>query len=143
MKTKFFNSAAPKNNQDAFNKILAWLTRKDASMCVSSSYSRVCLYRSDDGNNACAIGTLMPTKLARAIDKAGGISSSIVTVLETRPSAKKWFDKCDAEFLTEMQQFHDDNMFSDSNTECLETLESIATTYKLKIPKDIVAFFSK
>jgi len=140
MKTKFFNSAAPKNNQDAFNKILAWLTRPDASQCVGKHGG--CLYRSPSGDNACAIGTLMPTKLARAIDKAGGISN-IVTVLETRPSAKTWFDKCDAAFLTEMQQFHDDNMFSDSKTECLSALEYVADNYKLKIPKDIAAFFSK
>jgi len=142
MKTKFFNSTAPKNNQDAFNKILAWLTRKDASMCVSSPDSRGCMYRSDDGNNACAIGTLMPTKLARAIDKAGGISN-IITVLETRPAAKKWFAKCDAEFLMEMQQFHDDNRFSESKKNCLGRLEYVADNYKLKIPKDITAFFSK
>jgi len=142
MKTKFFNSAAPKNNQDAFTKILAWLTRPDASMCVAGDRSRGCMYRSDDGNNACAIGTLMPTKLARAIDKAVGISN-IITVLETRPSAKKWFAKCNVEFLMEMQQFHDDNMFSDSKTECLDILEYVADNYKLKIPKDITAFFSK
>jgi len=142
MKTKFFNSTPPESNQDAFDKILAWLTRKDASMCVSSPDSRGCLYRSNDGNNACAIGTLMPTKLARTIDNAGG-TTDIATVLDTRPSAKTWFDKCDAAFLTEMQQFHDDNMFSDSKTECLSTLEYVADNYKLKIPKDITAFFSK
>ena len=142
MKTKFFNSAAPKNNQDAFTKILAWLTRTDASMCVAGDGIRGCMYRSDDGNNACAIGTLMPTKLARAIDKAGGISN-IITVLETRPAAKKWFAECNVDFLMEMQEFHDDNRFSDSKTECLDILEAVADKYKLKIPKDIKAFFSK
>jgi len=145
MKTKFFNSAAPKNNQDAFTKILAWLTRPDASLCGDGGGG--CWYRSPDGNNACAIGTLMPTKLARAIDNTNSSSdfssSDIATVLETRPAAKKWFAKCDVEFLAQMQQFHDDNMFSDSNTDCLVTLEYVADKYKLKIPKDITAFFSK
>ena len=143
MKTKFFNSAAPKNNQDAFTKILAWLTRPDASLCGEDDG---CSYRSPDGNNACAIGTLMPTKLARAIDtnRSSDISSSdIATVLETRPAAKKWFAKCDVEFLARMQEFHDGNRFSDSNTNCLDTLEYVAYKYKLKIPKDITAFFSK
>jgi len=141
MKTKFFNSAAPKNNQDAFTKILAWLTRPDASLCDDVKGSG-CLYRSPDGNNACAIGTLMPTKLARAIDNANGISN-IITVLETRPAAKKWFAECNVDFLMEMQEFHDDNMFCDSKTECLDILEAVADKYKLKIPKDITAFFSK
>jgi hypothetical protein len=141
MKTKFFNSAAPKNNQDAFDKILAWLTRPDASLCAGGP-QRGCSYRSSDGNNACAIGVLMPTKLARGIDNAGGVTN-IVTVLESRSAAKKWFAKCDVEFLSEMQSFHDDNVFCDSKSDCLNKLESIANTYKLKIPKNIVAFFSK
>ncbi len=140
MKTKFFNSAAPKNNQDAFTKILAWLTRPDASLCDNARGG--CSYRSPDGNNACAIGTLMPTKLARVIDDKNSFSD-IATVLETRPAAKKWFAECDVDFLQEMQEFHDDNMFCDSKTECLDILEAVADKYKLKIPKDITAFFSK
>ena len=145
MKTKFFNSAAPKNNQDAFTKILAWLTRPDASWCGNGEGG--CSYRSPDGNNACAIGTLMPTKLARAIDDKNSFSDiasgDIATVLETRPSAKKWFAKCNVDFLMEMQEFHDDDMFSDSKKNCLCRLEYVADKYKLKIPKDITAFFSK
>jgi len=89
----------------------------------------------------------MPTKLARAIDNTNRSmpfsASDIATVLETRPAVKKWFAKCDVEFLAQMQQFHDGNMFSDSNTDCLDTLEYVAHKYKLKIPKDITAFFSK
>lgn len=84
----------------------------------------------------------MPTKLARAIDNAGGVTN-IVTVLESRSAAKKWFAKCDVEFLSEMQSFHDHNVFCDTKSDCLNKLESVANTYKLKIPKDIVAFFSK
>jgi len=137
---KFLNSTPPESNQDAFNKILSWLTRPDAAKC--SDGENGCLYRSLDGNNACAIGTLMPTKLARAIDNANGISN-IITVLETRPAAKKWFAECNVDFLMEMQEFHDDNMFCDSKTECLDILEAVADKYKLKIPKDIKAFFSK
>lgn len=142
---KFLNSTPPESNQDAFNKILAWLTRPDASLCGDGEGG--CWYRSLDGNNACAIGTLMPTKLARAIDNTNSssdISSNGVTsVLETRPAAKKWFAKCDVEFLAQMQAFHDDNMFCDSKTKCLDILEAVADKYKLKIPKDITAFFSK
>jgi len=145
MKKKFFNSAAPKNNQDAFNKILAWLTRPDASECfVENATGTGCMYRSADGNNACAIGVLMPTRLARSIDSAGG-TSDIVTVLDRYPTAKKWFAKCNNDFLSNMQEFHDDIMFKGyrSNSTRLEFLKCIAHTYKLKIPKDIVAFFSK
>jgi hypothetical protein len=149
MKKKFFNSAPPESNQDAFNKILDWLTRADASECVVENVngSSGCMYRSADGNNACAIGVLMPTRLARSIDGAGGTggTSHIVTVLDRYPTAKKWFAKCNNDFLSNMQEFHDDIMFKEyrSNSTRLEFLKCIAHTYKLKIPKDIVAFFSK
>jgi hypothetical protein len=145
VKTKFFNSEPPKNNQDAFTKILDWLTRPDASECfVEDATGSGCMYRSADGNNACAIGVLMPTKLARIIDGAGG-TSDIFTVLDRYPTAKKWFAKCNKDFLCGMQQFHDDIMFKtySSNSSRLEFLKGIANTYKLKIPKDIDTFFSK
>ena len=144
MKTKFFNSAPPKNNQDAFDKILEWLTRTDASQCTGGDHQCGCTYRNSDGNNACAIGVLMPTKLARSIDRAGGVSD-IVTVLSWSSSAKKWFAKCNHNFLTNMQSFHDNSMFARaySNSDRLESLKDIATTYKLKIPKNVTAFFSK
>jgi hypothetical protein len=106
------------------------------------------VYRSDDGNNACAIGVLMPTKLARSIDgafsKRGG-TSDIVTVLDRYPTAKKWFAKCNKDFLCGMQEFHDNIMFKEyrSNSTRLEFLKGIANIYKLEIPKDIMAFFSK
>lgn len=143
MKTKFFNSEPPKNNQDAFNKILEWLTRTDASLCTGQPI-RGCTYRNSDGNNACAIGVLMPTKLARSIDRAGGVTD-IVTVLSWSSSAKKWFANCNDHFLTNMQSFHDNIMFQRnySNSDRLASLKDIATTYKLKIPKNITAFFSK
>ena len=152
MKKKFFNSAPPESNQDAFNKILSWLTRPDASECVGQhAVGSGCVYRSADGNNACAIGVLMPTRLARSIDGAAlsidvaGETSDIVTVLDRYPTAKKWFAKCNNDFLSNMQEFHDDIMFKEyrSNSTRLEFLKCIAHTYKLKIPKDIVAFFSK
>lgn len=139
---KFLNSTPPESNQDAFNKILAWLTRPDASLCVDVDGG--CSYRSPDGNNACAIGVLMPTKLARSINSSK-FESNISTILCRHSSAKEWFEKCDEQFLTNMQSFHDYTMFhcDYSNSNRLESLKDIAITYKLKIPKDIVAFFSK
>lgn len=147
MKKKFFNSEPPKNNQDAFDKILEWLTRTGASLCIGGP-DRGCKYRNTDGNNACAIGVLTPDRMARIIDRSKN-NTDIATVLDRYPSAKKWFEKCDVEFLMDMQAFHDDYMFHadymfrDSKSTRLSILESTAKTYKLEIPKDIVAFFSK
>jgi hypothetical protein len=138
---KFLNSTPPESNQDAFNKILSWLTRPDASQCVGKEGG--CSYRSPSGDNACAIGALTPNRMARQIDRSKD-NTGILTVLYRYPTAKKWFDKCGEGFLNAMQMFHDDTMFSGcSNSSCLNVLKSIAISYELEIPKDITAFFSK
>jgi hypothetical protein len=139
---KFLNSTLPESNQDAFNKILSWLTRPDASQCVGKHGG--CSYRSPSGDNACAIGVLTPDRMARLIDRSKK-DTDINTVLNSRPTAKKWFEKCDERFLTSMQTFHDTIMFSRAytNSSRLDSLKDIAITYELKIPKDITAFFSK
>jgi hypothetical protein len=138
---KFLNSTPPESDQDAFNKILSWLTRPDASRCVSKGGG--CSYRSPSGDNACAIGALTPNRMARQIDRSTN-NTDISTVLYRYPTAKKWFEKCDEGFLNAMQMFHDDTMFGNcSNSRRLCVLESIATSYKLEIPENIVAFFSK
>ena len=139
---KFLNSTPPESNQDAFNKILSWLTRPDASQCVGKHGG--CSYRSPSGDNACAIGVLTPDRMARLIDRSKE-DTDINTVLNSRPTVKKWFEKCDERFLNSMQRFHDIIMFSRAytNSSRLDSLKDIAITYELKIPKDIVAFFSK
>ena len=139
---KFLNSTPPESNQDAFNKILSWLTRPDASQCNGKHGG--CSYRSPSGDNACAIGVLTPDRMARLIDRSKE-DTDINTVLNSRPTVKKWFEKCDERFLNSMQRFHDIIMFSRAytNSSRLDSLKDIAITYELKIPKDIAAFFSK
>lgn len=122
---KFLNQTPPKNNQDAFNRIIAWLNRPGATICMNSSNQ--CVYRNNK-NNACAIGTLMPDSMA---EKLWGSIHNVTEYIDI----SVWFENCNLEFLNIMQKFHDDVFFASWSRNYKDNyLNDIIRRYNLTLP---------
>ncbi len=137
----------PRNNQEAF--VNAWthfvvechpraVTSRTAAKELGTG---VCVYRSDDGLNGCAIGCQLPDEQYDPTMEAQGISNFVdLLKIETNETFGipvkiamqmiDWFKDCDIAFLVDLQNAHDHA--SMNNLE--NRLRSVALKWDLTIP---------
>jgi len=121
------NRTKPRNLQDAFNRI--WRHFIIQGYGQSRDITGRCAYRGEKKNApACAVGCMLPTKLARRADKLG--VSSVLNASIKIPEFDRWFENVDLADLGRLQFFHD-NSFRDIKRE----LKSFAERKNLTIPK--------
>ncbi len=125
------------NDQEAYEKVRAWLTRPGATRAVyevpSPNSLPICAYRTPDGNK-CAIGCLIPDELYEK-DMEGKIA---VALIRDNPQLVEFFKNCTVGFLDKMQGVHDSASNWDENgftAHGLAELDYIADTHGLKVVK--------
>lgn len=132
MKTRFYNQTPPQNNQDAFNRVWQFFILDNHAKSKSEDGVR-CLYRGYGEGQACVVGCMMPTKMAKRADgkyDACG-ESAISFIVRVLPSAEEWFNGVDLGFLVALQDAHDSYDF-DSNKFSL--LTNLSKAFGLSVP---------
>lgn len=141
---KLNNKTRPKDNQDAFNRVYERvITYIDVQRCMSKGGG--CQYRR--GKNACAIGYMMPDKIAKMADSGNtdDVSSNwgyIEDVIKNIKVAEIWFENVSLSLLNELQKIHDQSYYCSKidykyldEPSTLKELKRIARAYKLKMPE--------
>jgi len=125
-----YNKTKPRNNQQAFNRVWRYFIIDGHNQCMSESRKEGCAYRGDKRGEGCAVGCMMPNRMANEADKYD--ASGILTIWDKMPSVGKWFYKVDKDLLDSLQTAHDYNSFNERK---LTMLSDVAKRFKLKIPK--------
>lgn len=124
------NKTKPRSNQEAFNRVWRHFILEDNEQCGSRTIG--CSYRGARGQ-ACAVGCMMPYKMAKKADNDGrDCATDIETIINRLPSAEKWFSAVDLHFLESLQCAHDRDGFNDDKENCLR---EVATSFGLTVPK--------
>lgn len=139
IKYNFSNQTKPKDKQDIFNRVVAWLLRPGATRCM---HNNICLYRSLDGQNACAIGALIPDEKLVPVAAHKNMSLPIEALLIGCSDIRQWFNNIkDVDFLEKLQHIHDTSLNLTDTTANLidlnkmeEELKKLALKYFLTFP---------
>jgi hypothetical protein len=120
----------PKNNQDAYNKVLKSI-RKQKYIQSSDDSKGVCAYRSPNGLR-CAAGHLLPNSLYRKEMEGRHIGA----LKRIYPKIAKYFENVEAYLLSELQRAHDFSLVRKGNSLDWETkMKQIAFDYNLVYTK--------
>lgn len=114
----------PKNNQDAYNKVLKAI-RKQNYVQSEDPVTKNCVYRGLN-NVRCAAGHLIPNSLYRKSMEGMNIDSLLVNF----PIISEYFENVHDDLLSELQSAHDNHLaFGKQQWEF--AMKKIANTYGL------------
>tara|TARA_R110000764_G_scaffold219280_1_gene306939 strand:- start:54 stop:440 length:387 start_codon:yes stop_codon:yes gene_type:complete len=116
----------PKTLQTYFNIAWKWANREGFTKCVSENDPQTCVYRSEDGENACLIGAAIPDCMYTS------------KIEDNIPSIDyDWW--CDLgvsrevlDYLVDLQCCHDEN---DTQKSIVNALQLFSETHNLSIPE--------
>jgi len=126
MRNTLKNQSRPRSNQDALNRVWKHFVVEGNAQCSDAGG---CKYRMGL-HEACAIGCMIPTKLARRADLLD--NSGIQGVLDRMPSFRGWFNKVKKDLLVDLQSSHD--YAFDSHGKLKESLVAVAKKHGLTVP---------
>jgi hypothetical protein len=116
----------PKNNQDAYDKVLKAI-RKQKYIQSNDDSEGICAYRGSNGLR-CAAGHLIPNSLYRKEMEGKHISA----LKRIYPEIEKYFENAEAYLLADLQMAHDFNLSREGNSLDWETkMKQIAFDYSL------------
>jgi hypothetical protein len=116
----------PKNNQDAFDKVLKAI-RKQKYIQSNDDSKGICAYRGPDGLR-CAVGHLLPSSLYRK-EMEGRRAGALKRIY---PEIEKYFKNVDGYLLNDLQRAHDFSLGRKGNSIDWETkMKQIAFDYSL------------
>jgi hypothetical protein len=96
-------STPPANNQESYDRIIAYFSQLDAELAQEAGAS-VCSYRSATGR-ACAVGCQFPDSFYE--EEWDNAFASFSALKNTSPKFAKFFANVDATFLSSAQKLHD------------------------------------
>ena len=113
----------PKNNQDAFDKVLKAIRKQNYQRSATKVGS--CKYRGPNGLR-CAAGHLIPNNLYRKSMEGKTINSRIINM----PTIGEYFKNVNSDLLSDLQSAHDrDLKYGENNWET--GMKQIAKEYNL------------
>lgn len=134
------NTTPPKSNQDFFNRVYQYFVVEDKPRAYDSKNFR-CKYRLSVPHKkslGCAVGCVLPNKLAKMADETGdddgffGGSTEIGDVMTRHKPIKEWLKNVSPDLLKKAQKVHDDDFFE---LDKAKRLSELAESFKLSIPK--------
>jgi len=118
----------PKNNQDAFDKVLKAI-RKQNYVQSQDPLTETCVYRGPNSVR-CAAGHLIPNSLYRKEMEGKNISSLISSLIRNNPEIAYYFGNISINLLQSLQSAHDSQlMYGEQAWEF--QMKKIANSYNL------------
>ncbi len=130
------NRTRPVNDQDAFNRVWDYFVVKNNK---PSRNEEACLYRFN--GKGCAIGCMLPDRLAKKADSLALDDSSINIVIKKFPEIASWFAYTSPLLLKDLQKAHDSWQYGIKKEDKKESLRKVADKWFLAIPGERVLVY--